>query len=357
MTPYEAGFIGKCAEFGIDGRMMMKAAGSRYTVAKGDTLYGIASRNGVSASDLAKWNGLSDPGRLSVGQSLVLSPPGQAKPARPVPAPSPTTRPVVQKPPAAVRPAAKPAPPRLHRSPNGAVVSDSDFTSVNDFYNNIMLEKQKRHGGTPGVDYDDAFYRRDFPLGIPVESFTDAEDTAGGYVNAFDSNYRVHVNSDKPALARVLALVHELKHVQNGDSRFFSWLWTNRGISDRQKNLLKGSYGLVDSDVEGSWGGPVQESSTSNTEFQYLLWSDLSRKIGHPATYDEFSDFVKGMSRDDIRRTLPKIHSSYIDRMLRRRFNGSLKAIPDDTVEAIRDAWLRADNFSPSYSAGSAMNA
>lgn len=43
-----------------------------YTVRSGDTLYKTAARFGVSADDLAYWNGLSSPDILSVGQALVI---------------------------------------------------------------------------------------------------------------------------------------------------------------------------------------------------------------------------------------------------------------------------------------------
>jgi LysM repeat protein len=46
-----------------------------YTVVRGDTLSAIAKAHGVSATDLARWNDISDPRRLRVGQELRLTPP------------------------------------------------------------------------------------------------------------------------------------------------------------------------------------------------------------------------------------------------------------------------------------------
>ena len=43
-----------------------------YVVKRGDTLYSIALDQGVDWRDLAAWNQLSDPTKLSVGQSLVV---------------------------------------------------------------------------------------------------------------------------------------------------------------------------------------------------------------------------------------------------------------------------------------------
>lgn len=48
------------------------AAGSVYTVAAGDTLYGISRKTGVSVADLKAANGLSD-GYIRIGQQLKLS--------------------------------------------------------------------------------------------------------------------------------------------------------------------------------------------------------------------------------------------------------------------------------------------
>ena len=50
--------------------------GSTYAIGKGDTLSKIAARHGVSAEDLAKANGITDPNRIRAGQSLTI--PGQA---------------------------------------------------------------------------------------------------------------------------------------------------------------------------------------------------------------------------------------------------------------------------------------
>ncbi len=53
-----------------------------YEVARGDTLYAIAWRHGVSPADLARWNALSSPDRVYPGQTLRLSPPAGRASAR-----------------------------------------------------------------------------------------------------------------------------------------------------------------------------------------------------------------------------------------------------------------------------------
>lgn len=49
--------------------------GEVHVVKSGDTLASIARANGVTYQELAKWNKLSDPGKLRVGQKIRLSEP------------------------------------------------------------------------------------------------------------------------------------------------------------------------------------------------------------------------------------------------------------------------------------------
>ena len=64
-----------------------------YTVKSGDTLIRIALDNSQSPSDLARWNGLSDPSKIVVGQVLRLLPPapGEAPPVVKPPTQTPGT--------------------------------------------------------------------------------------------------------------------------------------------------------------------------------------------------------------------------------------------------------------------------
>ena len=63
-----------------------------YTVKAGDTLIRIGLDSGQSPTDIARWNGLSDPGKIVVGQVLRLVPPAPGE-APPVVKPPPTTPP------------------------------------------------------------------------------------------------------------------------------------------------------------------------------------------------------------------------------------------------------------------------
>ena len=54
-----------------------------YYVKSGGTLSGIASRYGVSVSDLVAWNGISNPNYIVVGQRIVIKTGGSSQPEQP----------------------------------------------------------------------------------------------------------------------------------------------------------------------------------------------------------------------------------------------------------------------------------
>ncbi|MCI4568832.1 peptidoglycan DD-metalloendopeptidase family protein [Lysobacter sp. CFH 32150] len=61
-------------------RMSTPKYGATAVVRRGDTLYGIAFRNGIDVRDLAAWNGIAPPYTIYPGQSLRLYPRGGARP-------------------------------------------------------------------------------------------------------------------------------------------------------------------------------------------------------------------------------------------------------------------------------------
>ena len=96
-----------------------------YTVQKGDTLMRIALDNGQAWRDLARWNNLTNPDVIEVGQVLRVVPPGAAVEAngvivRPVAPPVSATAPAAT---ASVRPSAS-AP---VASTSGAFADDMNF--------------------------------------------------------------------------------------------------------------------------------------------------------------------------------------------------------------------------------------
>ena len=57
-------------------RTSVPRPGQTVTVRRGDTLFGLARINNITPSDLAAWNGLSDPNTIHPGQTLRLYPAG-----------------------------------------------------------------------------------------------------------------------------------------------------------------------------------------------------------------------------------------------------------------------------------------
>jgi lipoprotein NlpD len=66
----------------------LEARPGTYTVKRGDTLYAIAAAHGIDYRDLARWNNITNPAAIEVGQVLVVKDPNAAAPAPTVAAPS-----------------------------------------------------------------------------------------------------------------------------------------------------------------------------------------------------------------------------------------------------------------------------
>ena len=99
-----------------------------HTVVRGDTLYGIAFRNGLDHRDLARWNGIREPFTIYPGQRLRLNAPvaGTAQTTRPVTAATP----VVSAPPAAATSSPAATAPAATRVPSSAPTTASASTPV-----------------------------------------------------------------------------------------------------------------------------------------------------------------------------------------------------------------------------------
>ena len=91
-----------------------------YTVKRGDTLYSIALEHGHEYREVAQWNSLDDPTKISVGQVLRVSPPPGPPPAPAVAVGTPRGSGRIESRPIASAPEQKAAqvePPRLEAGP------------------------------------------------------------------------------------------------------------------------------------------------------------------------------------------------------------------------------------------------
>ncbi|UXY14443.1 peptidoglycan DD-metalloendopeptidase family protein [Chitiniphilus purpureus] len=80
--PLSAAFVLALVIAGCGSTPASPSGDGAYRVQRGDTLYRIARQHGRSTDELARWNGLADPGDIRVGQWLRLTPPGVAAHAR-----------------------------------------------------------------------------------------------------------------------------------------------------------------------------------------------------------------------------------------------------------------------------------
>lgn len=103
--------------------------GGSYVVKPGDTLYKIARANNVDIESVKRWNNLSDPNQISVGQVLKMSggSGGGAQPApiastkpQPRPLDQPSDAPVASLPPPDATPAPAPTPVETKPAPRAA---------------------------------------------------------------------------------------------------------------------------------------------------------------------------------------------------------------------------------------------
>lgn len=87
-------------------RVSQPKHGATYVVQRGDTIYRIATSNGITPLDLALWNGIPSPYTIHPGQRLNLYPGGPARvpatatrtPPRGTTTPAPPPRPAAQQP-------------------------------------------------------------------------------------------------------------------------------------------------------------------------------------------------------------------------------------------------------------------
>ena len=61
--------------YDLHGQRGAMRPGGDYIVRPGDTLFGISWRYGLDMQEFARWNGISDPNRILVGQRLHTQPP------------------------------------------------------------------------------------------------------------------------------------------------------------------------------------------------------------------------------------------------------------------------------------------
>lgn len=126
-----------------DARASTPRPGATAVVQRGDTLYGVATRHGVSVRDLAAWNGIAPPYTIYPGQRLRLHPSGAAAaptgrrvaaaPTTPAPAPAASAKRPANGTTAGSKPAAPATPPSAPAQSGIAWRWPADGTLLNRF--------------------------------------------------------------------------------------------------------------------------------------------------------------------------------------------------------------------------------
>lgn len=192
-----------------------------------------------------------------------------------------------------------------------AKLSKDDIDDVNTFYNNIVLPTKQEFGGVPGRDYDPKYYVKDFPKKVGTRYFDGLN--ASGYASPRDVFNTVHLQS---TVGGPSVFVHELTHLQNRDAPFFLRrlpIFRNyapvahAGASPQEDRTLTRAYHFGPSALQAGYGKKhrdvkhgLMEQATTNREYRYKIWKDLSKQLGHPATYDEFKQHVRSMPQNEI---------------------------------------------------------
>ena len=194
-----------------------------------------------------------------------------------------------------------------------ARLSKQDIQDVNTFYNTIVLPTKQEFGGIPGKDYDPKYYVKDFPLKTKV-MYDNPGDSFGGYVSQDDLRNKAYLSPRFNDDTTRSMFVHELTHLQNRDFPYkwrryvpFGTLVPHSGASAAEDRKLLQAYrfgreavGPFYEDKEDITQHYLNEQATTNREYRYALWRQLSSRLGKPATYEEFKKYITEMPQTEI---------------------------------------------------------
>ena len=227
---------------------------------------------------------------------------------------------------------------------------DSTVEDVNDFYNRVVVPTKERYAGTPGKDYDDRNYRKDFVKDLDVHQDVKAFAPVYGWSSPMDIRNGVHLN--RPPLYRTMArwpdiidsvITHEATHEQNNDTPSLGIGRPHSGVSRREQDIADRAYGF-DADAMAPFYPKLSsrrrelfgkmEEITTNREFRRAIDREITRQLGHPPSVDEFVSWVDKASPEELRRLrADNVFSGYAEAWRRKYPRLSPKQI---------EAWRRA---------------
>lgn len=246
-------------------------------------------------------------------------------------------------------------PTREERQASAPSVRQKRVNNVNAFYNNIVLPTKNEYAGTPGVDYDGSRYGNDFALTTPIHYYFNPFSSYAGWANTTKGR-DININSAfTPLTDPESTIVHELAHQQNIDSNRRSAYnartgGPHAGLSSRERDTLDRAYDFSGygargmfrksyDDLVNGWRLPWgrisgrQEDHTTNREYRYAIYKDMSKSLGRAPTYDEFKEYIKSMPLQEIKRRALNTPNDYVNP---RRWKNADR----NRLEALRKAWL-----------------
>ena len=213
-----------------------------YTVKKGDTLQAIALDHGLDYRELAGWNNIENPNRISVGQVLRIVPPGEPAPAAST---GTQTMPLRSAPP--VQPGDAAAAPSAQAAAAAAAAAGGRNTetyktqpkAIKEPYSEQALRDVQRAGAAPAS------------VPVPVEA------PPPGVAMAAEAKTTIEPKpaEPKPAEAKPAA---KPAGVPPDDADKLDWAWPAKGKVVTQFSEATSLKGI---DIAGSAGQPVTASA------------------------------------------------------------------------------------------------
>lgn len=177
------------------------------------------------------------------------------------------------------------------------------------FHENFILPTKKEFGGTPGVDYDAEVYENPYTYKGVIRRIFDEKQwaelfgqprAAGLHITGTPLGDQINLRKDS-GLDTQAVNIHETNHefqARNPNR-------ANGGVSDNDKKKLDAAYRFTKQDLSPFYTDPTeelvsQEEHSTNGEFQFEIYKNLSRQLGRPASLEETRSYIENMTPEQV---------------------------------------------------------
>jgi len=256
-----------------------------------------------------------------------------------------------------------------------------------DFHDRIQVPTKKEFAGVPGKDYDDTYWRPGFRPRARATRMDNLKGTMAVASRSHAGDPWVTFNDRMGFLpkggymeAKKLypMAAHEVGHLSSMDvlpgtgGRVTGDPLEGSGRSKRERDILdaayrfdKGFWGALAGGDEKGINKANAEQGATNTGYRASIDAELADRLGRKPTYQEFKDYIKGMSAKDIKDRYKRYANAYIKMIMMqdgsavdKAFDMKSKGMSDEDIqetlwkdfdpigddkeriEAIRKAWL-----------------